>query len=366
MTARGIAAYPKRSIMAGLGMSFSVVLLITGLFWNDSMNYLVLAQYSFIQKETGSIELTHSMSSSSVRSVSKIDGILEAEGYRYVPVKVIHQLNEENSVIKGIPDNPKLQGMINIELDEIKLPEGGMYISRILADMLKVKEGDTLDIEVLEGSKPRFSLKIEKIVDTLMSAELITSRKNLSKLMKTDDLVNRILFRSLGNTEELYTKLKEMPTVMTVTYRDSALKMFNETSASFILVFAFILSIFSAAIGFGIAYNNMRVTLSERDWEMATLQILGFTKPEVFRILVSEIFTLLPLFAPLGCVLGYWISKALLDAMSMEAFQIPFVIEPLTYLISMGILAFAVILSSYFVYRMLKKEELVATLKSRG
>ena len=37
MMVRGVTTFPKRSLLTGLGMSLSVVLLISGLFWNDSV-----------------------------------------------------------------------------------------------------------------------------------------------------------------------------------------------------------------------------------------------------------------------------------------------------------------------------------------
>ncbi|MCB0378367.1 MAG: ABC transporter permease [Bdellovibrionales bacterium] len=366
MMIRGVSAFPLRALSTGIGLSFAVVLLIGGLFWQDSMKYLILAQYSFIQKETGSIQLIQSIESSVVYEVNRLSGVIQAEGYRLTAVKARFRNKEQNTVIKGMPPNPQLQGVINDRLEKIHLPDGGVYISRILARQLAAKEGDTIEIEVLEGKKPTFNLKVEKIVDSFMASEILTSRSVLAQLLREDDLVNRVLFRSYAGSSELYTKLKEMPQVLTVNFRDSALKVFNETSATFLLVFAFILSLFAGAIGFGIAYNNMRVTLAERDWEMATLEILGFTVPEVFRILVGEIFFLLALFIPVGWVMGYWNSLWLISAMSMDNFEIPFVINPVTFFMASVILLLSCLISAWLIYGRLKKLDLVATLKSRG
>ena len=113
-----------------------------------------------------------------------------------------------------------------------------------------------------------------------------------------------------------------MPNVLSVTYRESLRHFFDENSKKFILVFAFILSVFAGAIAFGVAYNSMRVALAERDWELATLRILGFTIPEVFWILVGEVILLMILFIPVGWILGYLNAGWLVDKMSMENFKI--------------------------------------------
>lgn len=366
MMLRGILSFPGKSLMTGLGLCFSVVILISGLFWSDSMDFLLLAQYSFAQKETGSIQLTHALDSKAVFEVSRLPGVIEAEGYRNTPVKVIYRSNEQKTVMKGLPKDAKLMGLINERLQELPMPERGILISRILADQLGVEVGDTVDVEVTEGRKPQFSLRVEKIFEGLMNTELLTSRKVLAEIMKTDDLVDQILFRSYSDPTVLYAKLKEMPHVLSISYRDSVISFFRDNAAKFILVFAFILSMFAGAIGFGVAFNSMRVALAERDWELSTLQILGFTTYEVFQLIMGEIFSLLVAFLPIGWLLGYLMSGAYIKAMTMESFRIPFVIEPSTFFVATLILVLSTVLSGALIYKIISGSDMVATLKSRG
>ncbi len=366
MIFRGVTNFPLKALMTGLGLCFSIVILVSGLFWQDCMDFLLLAQYSFVQKETGTIRMTHALSPNSVHEVRRLPGVIEAEAYRNAGVKVRHLNQEKHSVIKGLPQNPRLTGFVNRDLVELAPPTQGIFVSEILANQLKVGEGDILEVEFLEGRKPVISLKVERILEGLMNVEILTSRKILAQILKTDDLVDQILFRSFSDSTLLYTRLKQMPNVLSVSYRDSALKFFQENSARFILVFAAILSIFAGAIGFGVAFNSMRVTLSERDWELATLQILGFTVPEVFRILLGEVIFLLILFIPFGWVLGYLNAKWLLSIMSMDSFQIPFIIDVGTYFWASVILVISTAISAWVIYRLIAQSDLVATLKSRG
>lgn len=366
MNLRSMVNFPVKTTLTGLGMCFSVVILVSGLFWQDCLDFLILAQYSFVQKESGRIQLTHDVSPRAVKEVESLQGIVEAEGYRQSVVKVKFGTREETTSIKGFPDQARLQGLVDEDLRDIALSKSQIFISRILSDQLKVGEGDTIDIEFTEGREPKFQLKISRIVDSLMSNELITSRRTLAQMLKSDDLVNQILFRSLQDTSVLYTKLKSMPNILSISYKDSALEFFEQNSARFIGVIAVIISIFAGAIGFGVAFNSLRVALAETDWELATLRILGFTTPEVFFILFSEILILLILFLPVGWVLGYWNGRVLLNMMSVEAFQIPFIIDPMTYAWATLILFASVSVSAFFIFRLVARLDLVATLKSRG
>ncbi len=366
MLIRGISAFPGKALMTGLGLGFSIVILVSGLFWQDCMDFLLLAQYSFAQKESGTIQLTHALSASAVHEVRRLPGVIEAEGYRNAPVKVRARNREETTLVRGMPWAPQLMGLVSEELHEIPPPKNGIFVSEILANQLGVTEGDVIEVEFLEGRKPKVFLAVEKVVAGLMNVEILTSRKVLANILKSDDLVDQVLFRSFSNPNLLYSKLRQMPNVLSVTYRDSALIFFKENAAKFILVFAFILSAFAGAIGFGVAFNSMRVALAERDWELATLQILGFTIPEVFRLLIGEIILLMILFLPVGWMLGYLNARWLLNKMSMDNFQIPFVVDPATYLWATLILLTSTALSGVVIYRLVSKLDLIATLKSRG
>ena len=61
MIFRGIVSYPLKSLLSALGLSFTVVLLISGLFWSDSIDHLIFAQYGLAQRETGTVQLSNAL-----------------------------------------------------------------------------------------------------------------------------------------------------------------------------------------------------------------------------------------------------------------------------------------------------------------
>jgi putative ABC transport system permease protein len=366
MTFRGLFSFPMKSTLSATGLSFTIVLLVSGLFWNDSMDHLVFAQYGLAQRETGSIQLMQPLNEKAVTEVYSLSGVTEAEGYRIAAVEVrLGEITKRTS-IRAFPETARLQTLVDENLNHLPLPLEGVFLSRILAKQLGANIGDIIDVEFLEGRRESFRIKVERIIDSFMSMELITSRHHLSTLLKEPDLVNSILFRSIGDPGPFYVELKEKPQVLGITFKDSALKVFEDTSAKYILIFATILSVFAGAIGFGVAFNNLQITLSERDWEFATLQIMGFHQTETFRMLTAEIVTLLLISIPVGWLGGWGLAIWLLEKMSMESFQIPFVMRPGTFLFAAAILIFSTALSAGFIWMRLRRMDTIATLKSRG
>ncbi len=94
----------------------------------------------------------------------------------------------------------------------------------------------------------------------------------------------------------------------TVASKAAMLQSFRETSARNVLYFTTILTAFASVIAIGVVYNNARIALQERAWELASLRVLGFTRGEVSTFLLGELAFELAARHPAGCALGYLLS----------------------------------------------------------
>ncbi|MEE9301602.1 MAG: ABC transporter permease, partial [Alphaproteobacteria bacterium] len=162
-----------------------------------------------------------------------------------------------------------------------------------------------------------------------------------------------------------YRELKNTPAVAAVTLRRAAIGTFRDTMAEtmYILIFFFVL--FACLLAFGVVYNSVRISLSERGRELASLRVLGFTRGEVSYILLGEIAVLILLALPLGCLLGLGLSWFILQAIDNELYRIPFAIEPFTYGFAMSVTALAAMVSGLIVRRRIDRLDLIAVLKTR-
>ncbi|MDH5343195.1 MAG: ABC transporter permease, partial [Betaproteobacteria bacterium] len=131
------------------------------------------------------------------------------------------------------------------------------------------------------------------------------------------------------------------------------------------LVFTGILTVFASIIAVGVVYNNARIALAERAWELASLRVLGFTRAEVSSLLLGELALELLLALPLGWVLGYWLSWGIMQLVQTETFEIPVIIEPRTYAYATLAAVAAGIISALIVRRRIDQLDLVSVLKTR-
>ena len=115
----------------------------------------------------------------------------------------------------------------------------------------------------------------------------------------------------------------------------------------------------------GVVYNNARVALAERTWELASLRVLGFTRAEVSAILLSELALELLIAIPFGLWLGYWFVVALAQRHQTEMFRIPTIIAPRTYAFAALIILGSGIVSALIVRHRVDHLDLVSVLKTK-
>ena len=159
--------------------------------------------------------------------------------------------------------------------------------------------------------------------------------------------------------------LKDMPAAAVVIVSRTLLETFRSTSARNLLFFTSVMAGFAATIAAGVVYNNARIQLSERAWELASLRVLGFTRREVSALLLGELALEVAVAIPAGLLAGLGLAAALLLLMPHELMELPLVIFPRTYLLSAAVIVTAGIASAWVVRRRIDRLDLVAVLKTR-
>ena len=163
----------------------------------------------------------------------------------------------------------------------------------------------------------------------------------------------------------VYAELKEIPAIAGVAAPETMLASFEEELAESILISAGFLVGFASIIAFGVIYNGARISLSERGRELASLRVLGFHRREVAVLLLGEQALVTLLAIPFGYVTGYGLSGFIASSIQTDAYRIPFIADPQTYIVATTIVILAAVVSAWAVRRRLDHIDLIAVLKTR-
>jgi putative ABC transport system permease protein len=153
--------------------------------------------------------------------------------------------------------------------------------------------------------------------------------------------------------------------VASIVSQERAIASFYETSARSMLTFTFVLSFFAGIIAFGVVYNSARIALSERDRELASLRVLGFTRGEVAYILLGELAVLTLLAIPFGFLLGALMSVGVVESLQTDLYQFPVVLGRGTFGLAATVVLTAPTLSALIIRRRLQRLDLIGVLKTR-
>jgi putative ABC transport system permease protein len=126
-----------------------------------------------------------------------------------------------------------------------------------------------------------------------------------------------------------------------------------------------VLTAFAVVIAVGVVYNNARIALAERAWELASLRVLGFTRGEVSALLLGELALVVAVALPLGMVAGWALVHGLAGALQSDQFAFPVVIRPRTYAWAALAVVAAALASAAVVRRRVDRLDMVSALKTR-
>jgi putative ABC transport system permease protein len=156
-----------------------------------------------------------------------------------------------------------------------------------------------------------------------------------------------------------------MPRVAGTIVRETAIRSFHKTMEETILFFSFVTAVLGAVIAFGVVYNSARIALSERDRELASLRVLGFTRGEVAYILLGELAAATLLALPLGYLFGRELCSYLSSSFRSDLYRVPLVLEADTFAFAASVVLGSAIVSGVLLWRKLNRLDLVGVLKTR-
>ena len=367
MILRHIERRPLKSLMTTLGIAMACGIMMVSGFQEGAINYMVEVQYGMSQREDMIAIYTEPTSKRSLYSLQSLQGVEHVEGFRVVPAMLKFEHRFYRTAVHGIEPDGSLMRLFDTGLNIIELPEDGIILTDYLAELLQIKTGDLLTLEVLEGQRPTVQVPVVGTAKQYLGVNGYMRIESLNTLLKEGHALTGALLKvDQRYQRNVYAELKKMPRIAGVVEHKSAIKSFYDTIAETILFFTLITTLLGSSIAFGVIYNSMRIALSERNRELASLRVLGFERNEVAYILLGEmaLFTLIAI--PLGFLIGYGLCAYMAYQFDSDLYRIPLVLGMNVYAFSALVVLLSSIVSAILIWRNLADLDMVAVLKSKG
>jgi len=366
MILRHIERQPLKSALTTLGIALACGVMVISGFQEGAIDYMVKVQYSLSQREDLLANFTEPSSVRALYSLRSLRGVEHVEGLRVVPARLRFGHRTYRTSVQGIEPGGELMRLLDTELRTIGVPAEGVVLNDYLAKLLHVAPGDVLTVEVLEGRRPIVHVPVVATARQYLGVAAYMQRDALNRLLSEGYAVSSVLLQVDSRYQkDVYTSLKEMPRVAGVVERRSAIRAFYDNVAQTVLFYTFVATLLGGTIAFGVVYNSMRIALSERNRELASLRVLGFERGEVAYILLGEMALFTVVAIPVGFVIGYGLSAYMAYRFGTDLYRVPLVLDASVYALSAAVVIGSSLASGAMIWRNLARLDMVAVLKTK-
>lgn len=364
---RNLERRPGRAALSTLGIALGTAILVAGQFSIDAATVMIETPFSEVQRYDVLVSFSRPEPERAYHEVRRLPGVLSAEGFRSLPVRLVAGHRSRYATITGLPSPSRLHRVLDQPTHRaVELPPDGLVLSATLASRLGVRPGDRVRVEVLEGHRPVREVLVAGLVDEYLGTSAYMEIGAAGRLAGGGrTLTGAYLRADPGALAELYARLKAMPGVAGVVIKRRALENFRGTLTRTIGIQRAAIVALAVIIAFGVVYNTARVTLSERALELGTLRVIGFRRGEISYILLGELAVVTLAAIPLGLLVGYGMAAAMVRAYDTDLYRLPLVVTPSTLVFAAVTILVATAVSALVIQRRLDRQDLVAVLKTR-
>ena len=360
--ARNIFRYKRRVIMSLLGFIGCTSLLIAGYAIRDSMiniidkQYIEISDYDYIVNVDGNLnekELNKTF------NYNRIDKMI------YVKTALVEMQDTRATFI--IPnDINNFRTVFNLKDyktgEVLDFKENEIIITVNLAQNLHKKVGDKL--EFIDSNNVLQTFKIsaiaENYVDNYIYMDKQTYADNIDQFFINCAFLK---FDSLEDIEGIITNLNKNEHILTIVSMKDLQTSFKTMLGAFDNIIL-LLIIFSALLSFVVMYSLAYITISERQKEIATLQVLGYSQKEVDKYILKEQLNIVVLGIILGIIIGNMYSAILVKNINFNQLYLVKQVEIASYLKTAGFISLFAFIVGIVVHFMLKKIKMMEALKS--
>lgn len=366
MALRNLERKPWQAFFTALGLTLATGIPIVPGAMRDGIHHLLDFQWDLAQRQDVTVTFIEPAGAAGFTSLLHLPGVLAAEPFRAVPVRLSFGPRTYRTGINGVPPNTCLNRALDREGHPLPLPPDGLLMSAKLAEILGAKPGDQIWIEVQEGRRPRVLATLQGLITDYSGLSCYMDIDALRKLLREGGTISGAHLALDGAQRAAFMEaVKETPRVASLGIRDSVRDSFRKTTAESISLIQGLYFTFSVIVAFGVVYNSARIALSERSRDLATLRVIGFTHREVAGVLIGELAMLTLVALPLGLTVGASLAAWIVASASTETIRLPLVLTPRTFATAVLIVLTSALVSFAVVSRRLRQLDLLSVLKAR-
>ena len=336
-----------RALMSIVGVLACTLIIVASFGCMDGFDEMKEWSYEDINHYSSKLVLEENATAS---QIDYIAGDVGGEKLMESSIEIKSGDVKKSGVITVLDDN-KLYTPTDDDKNPIKISDNEVSISKKMAQLLDVKEGDTVKWHIM-GSDEWVSTKVGNIHSDPTSQGIIVTKEKLDDLGLNYTVTSII---SSDNVDKNYSGVK------TIFSMDSLTDSWDDMMESFMTII-YLLAVFASLLSVIVLYNLGLLSFTEIKREFATLKVLGFKSSQLRKLLLTQNLWFTTIGFVIGVPLGREVLQYLWGTMG-DSFYLKATISIKTLIITFIITYVVSILVNLLFSGKIKKLNMVESLK---
>lgn len=293
------------------------------------------------------------------RSLVDVDHI---EGKIEYPFELQNGSKTKAVPVIGVERDTSFYAFKDMNGSKVSVPEEGILLTENLAGILSVHKGDSLKIKTYIPGREDVYVSVSGVIKQSLGINAYMNLSYMDQLLLEKNAITGVYLDS--QDQDISDKLSKASNISTIQSPGDMRKLFDQYMG--LTMFSLVIMIFfSGIMGFAIVYNATMISVGEREMEFSSLRVLGFSKGEIYRLVLKENNVITIAGILLGIPLGIWMTQASSTLFTTELYSMSLSPTPSSGLTAALTTIAFVVLAQAATFRKISKLDFLAALKNR-
>lgn len=347
---RDVGRNKGRSLMAIVGITGCTMLMLCAFGMMDTMKSYLSWEFDKISNFEYKLSLSNNYTDDQFTNITEKYGNETSESFG-IEIKNVDKKETNTLTVNDAPNKLKYT---NHNKEYMDLKDDGIYITEKLSEKYGLKVGDEITWHIF-GDDNWYTCKIAGLNRDPQNQQLNMTRKYYESLGLTYKADTVYTDENLINTKTI----DGVDTIQSIATLKQGMESMLETTETMVVL----LIVVSAILGFVIIYNLGILSFTEKQYQFATLKVLGFKDKQIKNIFVKQNLWLTVAGIVIGLPLGFWMLDYIFKSALGENYDFNAYIKPVSYLYAVvGSLVVSIIVNKVL-SRKVKRIDMVTSLK---
>jgi len=358
---RNIFREKKKFAFIGAAVAITCGMMIMTIWMIDIMDVMFNKHYNEFMKMEYNINFIGFQNENAKKEVADNVNSEDIEGRIELPFELESGKKSKIVNVIGLEKDTAFYGFEDLEGNKVYIPDDGILISSNLATSLNVKTGDAILLKNFIPDKDDGYVTVKGIIKQSLGINGYMNLDYIDDKFLDKGIINGIY---LNSDDDVSNILKDVKNINTIQSQNDMRSAFEEFTGLINVSMGFMV-IFSGLLGFIIMYSMTLMSINERTLEFSSLRVMGFSKKEIFNMLIRENMIMSYIGIILGIPLGLWLVNYMAKSYTTDVYSMNEPVSAQSVVIAIILTIVFLILAQFMTYAKIHKLDFMQALKNR-